>query len=32
VGPRVGLDVVVKTKDPIIAPAGKWSPVIQRAV
>jgi hypothetical protein len=28
VGPRTGLDMMVKSKIPIMAPAGKWNPVI----
>jgi len=32
VGPRVSLDMVVKRKYSIIAPAGNWTPVVQSAV
>jgi len=29
VGPRAGLDAVARRKNPIIAPAGNWTPVVQ---
>jgi hypothetical protein len=29
VGPRAILDAVAKRKDPIFAPAGNWTPVVQ---
>jgi hypothetical protein len=29
VGPTAGLDAVAKRENPIIAPAGNWTPVVQ---
>jgi hypothetical protein len=32
VGPRAGLETAIKRKNPIIAPVGKWTPLIQPVV